>query len=71
MQAKPGVVVAVTVLDDDVVANLPTDSVAVVVPGFDIADRVAIAVLEEDAAGIIAVEQGVVLGVCRRARGLR
>ena len=63
MQSKPGVVVAVAVLDDDVVANLPTDSVAVVIPGLDIANRVTITVLQKDTAGVISVEQGVVLRV--------
>ncbi len=63
MQAEVGVVVAVAVLDDDVVANLPTDAVAVVVASLDAAYRHAVAILQEDAAGVIAIEVIVFLAV--------
>ena len=39
MQAKSRVVVAVTVLNRDVVADLPTDAIAVVMPCRHVADQ--------------------------------
>ena len=67
VQAEAGVVVAVAVLDDHVVADLPADAVAVVVAGRHAADRDAAAILQEDAAGVVAVEVVVVARGCRRA----
>ena len=60
VDAEVGVVVAVAVLDHDVVADLEADAVAVVVPRRHAADGEAVAVLEEDAAGVVAVEALVV-----------
>ncbi len=61
VQAEPGVVVAVAVLDPHVVADLPADAVAVVVAGRHAAQGDPPAVLQEHAAGVVAVEVGVVL----------
>ena len=49
-------VVAVTILDHHVVADLEADSVPVVVARLHAAHRVAVAVLQEDASGIVAVQ---------------
>jgi hypothetical protein len=63
MNAQSGVIVAVTILDDHVVTDLKADPVAVVVPGFHLADREAVAILEKDATRVVAVEIFVVLAV--------
>src|SRR5262249_49082838 len=63
VQAQAGVVVAVAALHDDVVADLPADAVAVVLAGRDLPQGHAVAVLQEDAAGVVAVEVLVVLPV--------
>ena len=63
MQTQPGVVVAVAVFHHDVVADLPTDAVAVVVAGRHLAHGDAIAILQEDAAGVVAVEVVVVIAI--------
>lgn len=63
MDSQVGVVVRVAVFNDNVVADLKADSVAVAVAGFDMANRVTIAVLQEDAAARIAVQIGVVLPI--------
>ena len=60
MEAEAGVVVALAVLDEDVVADLPADAVAVVVAGDHPAEGQPAAILEEDAAGVVAVEVVVV-----------
>ncbi len=57
MEAQSGMVVAVAILDADVVTDLPTDAVAMVVPRDDLADRHVRTILEPDASGIVAVEQ--------------
>ncbi len=49
-------IVAVTVFHCDVVTDLPADAVAVVVEGGHPADRDVAAVLQEDAAGVVAVQ---------------
>src|SRR5437868_2749726 len=48
------VVMAVAVLNDHVVADLPTDAVPLVIPRDDLADRHVLAILEEDTAGVVA-----------------
>lgn len=63
MQAQVGVVVAVAILHDDVVTDLPTDTVAIVVASLDAPHRHPITVLQKDAAGIIAVEVIVLFAV--------
>lgn len=63
MQAEALVVLADAVLDDHVVADLPTDPIPVVVARGDALDVKAIAVLEENAARIIAIELGVVFAI--------
>ena len=63
MQAEVRVVVAVAVLDDDVVADLPTDAVAVVVARGDAADGVCGCSPGRKAAGVVAVQIVVVLFV--------
>ena len=63
VQAQPRVIVAVTVLDRHVVADLPTDAVAVVIPRRDLPDQHVAHVLQEDAATVVAVEVLVVLAV--------
>src|SRR5262249_9773278 len=60
VESEPLVVVTVAVLDQDVVADLPTDPIAVVIPRDDFADLHIIAILEPDAAGVVAVEEVVV-----------
>ena len=56
VQTEAGVIVAVAILDQDIVADLPTDAVAVVIAGRDAANGETITVLEEDAAGVVAVQ---------------
>src|SRR3954471_24735354 len=56
MKAEARVVFADAVLDDHIVADLPADAVAVVVPGGDAGDMDAVAVLQEDAARVVAIE---------------
>ena len=56
MNSEIRVVVAVTVLDDDIVTDLETDTVAVVVTCFDIAEDVPITILQKDAASVVAIE---------------
>src|SRR5262249_20599561 len=63
VQPQAGVVVAVTALDDDVMADLPAEAAAVVVPRGHAPQRHLPAVLQEHAAGVIAVEVLVVLAV--------
>src|SRR5262249_55429005 len=63
MQAETGVVVTVALLDDDIVTDLPADAVAVVLAGGQPVHADAVAVLQEDAAGVIAVEVVIVLAV--------
>src|SRR5205814_2498181 len=48
------------ILDQHVVADLPTDAVAVVVFRVNAADNNAAAILEKNAAGVVAVEQVIV-----------
>ena len=60
MQAQAGVVVALAVLDEHVVADLPGDAVAVVVAGDHAAEGQPAAILGEDAARVVAVEVVVV-----------
>ena len=67
MQAELGIVGAEAVFDDDVMADLPADAVAVVVVGLDLANGHPAAILQEDAAAVVAVEVGVVAPCCRRA----
>ena len=56
MQAKVCMVEAAAVLDDDIVADLPTEAVAVVIARGDLPDADVVAILQEDAAAIIAVQ---------------
>src|SRR5215203_524442 len=56
MQAEPGVVAALALLDREVVTDLPTDAVAAVVAGDHLADGDVGAVLHEDAPGVVAVQ---------------
>ena len=52
MQAEVGVVVAVAILDHDVMADLPANPVAVVIAGLHVPDVVAVAILQEDGAHV-------------------
>src|SRR5262245_20096683 len=70
MQAEPRMVVAVTVLHPHVVADLPADAVAVVVAGRHLAYRDAVAVLEEDASGVVAIQVSFVRLVTVQGEGL-
>ncbi len=63
MQTQVGVVVRMTVLDQHVVTNLPTDPVAVVVPSLDTIHHDPVAVLQENAAAVVPVQIGVLLQV--------
>ena len=63
MHAKIRVVMAVTILNDHIVANLEADSVAVVIASRHSAKCVTIAVLQKDAAAIVAVEVFAVLAI--------
>ena len=60
MQAEAVMMFRNAVLDSHVVANLPTDAVAVVVFRVDPANRDAAAILEKNAAGVIAIQRVVV-----------
>ena len=63
MQAQVGVVVAMAAFDPHVVADLPTDAVAMVVPRHEVAKREPGTVLAENAAGVVAVEMFVLRSV--------
>ena len=63
MQPQTFMVVAVAILNSHVVAYLPTDTVAVVVPRDHLANRNLLAILHEDTAGVVAVEVFVVTSV--------
>ena len=63
MHSEAGVVVAMTVFDFHIVTNLEADPISVVFPCGHIANRVAIAVLQEDAATIIAVQIRIVFSI--------
>lgn len=63
MDSEVGVIVRVAVFDGNVVADLKADSVTVVVAGFEIANRVSIAVLQKDAAAVVAVQVGRVFSI--------
>ena len=56
MQAKAIVALTHAILDEHVVANLPTDAVAIVMARRDAADGDPIALQEKDAARVIAIE---------------
>src|SRR6185369_15434204 len=60
MQAQTGMVFRNAVLDEHIMANLPTDAVAVVVARLHTADGDTTAILEKNAAGVVAVEVVVV-----------
>ena len=63
MDTKVRVVMAVTVLHDHVVADLKADAIAVVVAGFHVAKRVAIAILQKDATSVVAIEVFAILTI--------
>ena len=63
MKSESLVVFADTIFDQDIVTDLPGDPVAVVVFGSDSPNRDPIAVLQENTAGVVAVEMGVVLAI--------
>ena len=56
MNSEIRVVMAVTVLDDDIVTDLETDTIAVVITCFDIAEDVAITILQKNATSVVAIE---------------
>ena len=56
MDTKVRVIMAVTIFDDHVVADLKADAIAVVVAGFHVAKHVAIAILQKDTASVVSVE---------------
>ncbi len=56
MDSQIMIVMAVAVLDDDIVADLEADAIAVVVSALDLTHMESIAVLKEDAPSIVAVE---------------
>ena len=60
MEPVSGVVVAVAAFHQHVMANLPAQPVAVIVARGEVAQGHANAVLQPDAAGIIAVQVGVI-----------
>ena len=57
------VVVAVAIFHDDIVADLETDPVAVVITSSHSAERVTIAILQKDTAAIVAVKVFTVLAI--------
>src|SRR5262249_39796203 len=63
VQAELGVVLGGAALDEDVVADLPADPVAVVVARDETTEHELVAVLEEEAAAVVAVEVLVLLAV--------
>src|ERR1043165_3567707 len=63
MQSEAAMILRNAILHQYVVANLPTDAVAVVVLGVHAADRDEVAVLEKNAASVVAVEVVVVLAI--------
>src|SRR5262249_39420396 len=63
MQAQTGVVVRMAIFDRRVMADLPTDAVAVVIAGGHTSHVNAIAILEKNTAGIVAIEIRVLLFV--------
>ena len=54
MHAVPGVIVAMTILDSDIMTDLPTDSVAIVVTSGDTAKLDSAAILNPDRTGVVA-----------------
>ena len=56
MQTQSRVIVAMTVFNRDIMTNLPTDSVAVVLPGGDLTYLNVIDVLKEDTSRIVSVQ---------------
>src|SRR5262249_27794435 len=63
MQAQPCVVLADAVLNDHIMANLPTDAVAVIVACSHVIYVNAVAVLKKDASGIVAVQFSIILPI--------
>ena len=63
MQTQIGVVVAVAVLNDDIMTNLPTDPVTVVIARRHVATCDAIAVLHEDTTGVVPIQILVLLAI--------
>ena len=56
VQSQIGIIDAMATLDHDIVANLPTNAIAVVVAYGKVAHRDAAAILQPDAAAVVAVE---------------
>ena len=63
MHSQAGIIVTVAVLDDHVMADLETDSIPVVITGDHLPHRVAIAVLQENTATIVAIEILAILAI--------
>ena len=63
MDAEICVVVAMAILDENVVTDLKANSISVVVAGLDVADGIAVTVLEKDAASVVSVQFVVVFAV--------
>ena len=63
MQAETRVIMAVAVLNRDIVTNLPTDAIAIVMPGRHVADQDLIDILKEDAAPIVAIQVFIVRSI--------
>src|SRR3954464_14992591 len=63
MQAETRVIRTLAILDHHIVADLPTDAIAVVVSSDHPTNLNAVAVLHEDAARVIAIELIVVVAI--------
>ena len=63
MQPQSGMVMAVAILYRDIVADLPADAVAAIIPRRDSRDMHLPAVLQEDTAGVVAIQFFVALFV--------
>jgi hypothetical protein len=68
MQAIPLIAMHVTVFDMNIVTDLKADSVSVVIPSFNVPNREAIAVLQENVATIISIEVAVVRTIAVEAK---